>query len=148
MSAHTGTSQAWRVICDVSLFQKLGHFIFMRQWATLIGMNEAPPPTLYPVLIIHPWKGLPMSTPLCRRHGGREGYGTSQSNLPTWYFNFVFNQYIFGKGNCTNSSRYIFINIFLKRAISLEEEKGQGLKPTLMSMCARACPTHHCINFS
>ena len=27
----------------------------MRQWATLIGMNEAPPPTLYPVLIIHPW---------------------------------------------------------------------------------------------
>ena len=54
MSAHTGTSQACRVICDVSLSQKLGHFIIMREWATLIGMNKAPPPTLYPVLIIHP----------------------------------------------------------------------------------------------
>ena len=48
-------SQAWWVICDVSPYQKLGHFAFMRQWAALIGKNETPPPTLYPVLIIHPW---------------------------------------------------------------------------------------------
>ena len=49
----------------------------------------------------------------------------------------------FWKGKlCANSSRYIFIYKKLKkgkkRALSLEEEKGQGLKPTLMSMCARA----------
>ena len=48
-------SQAWWVICDVSLSQKLGYFVLMRQWAALIGKKETPPPTLYPVLIIHPW---------------------------------------------------------------------------------------------
>ena len=36
MSAHTDTSQACRVICDVSLSQKLGHFAFMRQWAGVL----------------------------------------------------------------------------------------------------------------
>ena len=35
--------------------RKSSHFGIMRHWATFIGMNGAPPPTLYPVLLIHPW---------------------------------------------------------------------------------------------
>lgn len=45
-------STALWVICKVLLSRAS---VFMRQWSAVIGMNEAPPATLYPVLIIHPW---------------------------------------------------------------------------------------------
>lgn len=38
----------------VILHLEVEHFCFMRHWATFIGINGAPPPTLYPVLFIHP----------------------------------------------------------------------------------------------
>ncbi len=82
------------------------------------------------------------------RRGGEKGIGTRQSHFLTRPDILMF--YLFDRESCaqteTHTHTYI-IHILIynkknspeKRALSLEEDKGQVLKNPFMSMCARAC---------
>ncbi len=100
------------------------------------------------------------ATLLCCAHLCRDAEGRKASELdrvsfpdPNWYFYFF---YLFDRESCAQTEThthtyiniliYIYIYIYIyknnspeKRALSLEEEKGQVLKPSFMSMCAHAC---------